>query len=71
MTEVGLRERLQETDPERGRRDGLDAERAKHVLERIDAALVFGRQMTIAIPDKDAQFETEGTVAGIDGVLPD
>jgi hypothetical protein len=71
MTEVGLRERLQETDPARGRRDGLDAERAKHGLERIGAALVFGRQMTIAIPDKDAPLETEGTVARIDDVLPD
>ncbi|MBB2984621.1 hypothetical protein [Paraburkholderia tropica] len=71
MTEVGLRERLQETDPERGRRDGLDAERAKHGLERVGAALVFGRKMTIAIPDNDAQFETEGTVARIDDVLPD
>lgn len=71
MTEVGLRERLQETDPERGRRDGLDAERAKHGLERIGAALAFGRQTTIAIPDKDAQLETEGTVAKIDDVLPD
>ncbi|MGF6658212.1 hypothetical protein OKW34_008802 [Paraburkholderia youngii] len=71
MTEVGLRERLQETDPERGRRDSLDAERAKHGLERIGAALVFGRQTTVAIPDNDAQLETEENVAKIDDVLPD
>jgi hypothetical protein len=71
MTEVGLRERLQEADPGRGRRDSLDVERAKHGLERIGAALVFGRQATVAIPDSDAQLETEGTVARIDGVLPD
>ena len=71
MTEVGLRERLQETDPERGRRDNLDAERAKHGLERIGAALVFGRQTTVAIPDNDARLETEGAATKIDDVLPD
>ncbi|UTH74432.1 hypothetical protein [Chromobacterium sp. IIBBL 290-4] len=71
MIEVSLRERLQETDPERGRRDSLDAERAKHGLERIGAALVFGRQTTIAIPDNDARTETERTVAKIEDVLPD
>jgi len=71
MTEVGLRERLQETDPERSRRDNLDAERAKHGLERIGAALVFGRQATIAIPDNDTPLNTEGTVTKIGDVLPD
>ena len=71
MTEVGLRERLQETDPERGRRDSLDTERAKQGLERIGAALVFGRQTTVAIPDNDTRLETEGSVAKIDDVLPD
>ncbi|MCX4177690.1 MULTISPECIES: hypothetical protein [Paraburkholderia] len=71
MTEVGLRERLQETDPERGRRDSLDAERAKHGLERIGAALVFGRHTTVAIPDNDARLETERALTKIDDVLPD
>lgn len=71
MTEVGLRERLQETDPERGRWDSLDAERAKQGLERIGAAMVFGRQTTVAIPDNDARLETDGTVLKIDDVLPD
>jgi len=71
MTEVGLRERLQENDPGRGRRDSLDAERAKQGLERIGAALVFGRQATVAIPDSDARLETEGPVTKIDDVLPD
>lgn len=71
MIEVGLRERLQETDPERGRRDSLDAERARQGLERIGAALVFGRQTTVAIPDNDARFETARTLARLDDVLPD
>ncbi|BAN22474.1 hypothetical protein [Caballeronia insecticola] len=71
MIEVGLRERLQETDPERSRRDRLDAVRAQHGLERIGAALVFGRQSTIAIPDNVAELRSEGTAAKIDDVLPD
>ena len=71
MIEVSLRERLQETDPERSRRDNLDAERAKHGLERIGAALVFGRQATIAIPDNDTSLNTEGAVTMIGDVLPD
>ena len=36
MIEASLRERLQETDPDRGRRDSLDAERAKHGLGRVN-----------------------------------
>ncbi|RBB35784.1 hypothetical protein DPV79_27625 [Burkholderia reimsis] len=71
MIEVGLRERLQETDPERGRRDRLDSVRAQQGLERIGAALVFGRQSTIAIPDNDTRLRSEGTAAKIDDVLPD
>jgi len=42
-TEAGLGERLQEIGPERSCRDNLDAERAKHGLERISAAPLFGR----------------------------
>lgn len=71
MIEASLRERLQETDPDRRRRDSLDAERAKQGLERIGAALVFGRQATIAIPDKDCPIEDDRVVAKIDDVLPD
>jgi len=71
MIEASLRERLQETDPDRRRRDSLDAERAKQGLERIGAALVFGRQTTVAIPDKDVPIEDDRVVAKIDDVLPD
>ena len=71
MIEASLRERLQETDPDRTRRDSLAAERARHGLERIGAALVLGRHSTIAIPDKDIFIDDDRTVAGIDGVLPD
>jgi hypothetical protein len=71
MIEASLRERVQENDPDRARRDRLDAERAQRGLERIGAALVFGRQTTIAIPDKDAPVEDARTTVKIDDVLPD
>lgn len=71
MIEASLRERVQETDPDRARRDRLDAVRAQHGLERIGAALVFGRQTTIAIPDKDAPVEDARAAVKIEDVLPD
>lgn len=71
MIEVSLRERVQETDPNRARSDRLDAERAQRGLERIGAALVFGRQTTVAIPDRDAPVEDKRTAIKIDDVLPD
>lgn len=71
MIETSLRERVQEADPDRARRDRLDAVRAQRGLERIGAALVFGRQSTIAIPDNDALTEDARTTFTIDDVLPD
>jgi hypothetical protein len=71
MIEASLRERVREVDPDRARRDSLDAERAQRGLERIGAALVFGRQTTIAIPDKDAPIEDARPAVTIDDVLPD
>lgn len=71
MIEASLRERVREVDPDRARRDPLDAERAQRGLERIGAALVFGRQKTIAIPDKDMPIEDARPAVTIDDVLPD
>ena len=71
MIETSLRERVQESDPDRARRDRLDAEHAQRGLQRIGAALVFGRQTSIAIPDKDMPVEDVRTTLKIDDVLPD
>jgi len=71
MIEASLRERVREVDPDRARCDSLDAERAQRGLERIGAALVFGRQTTIAIPDKDAPIDDARSAVTIDDVLPD
>lgn len=71
MIKASLRERVQETDPDRARRDRLDAKRAQRGLERIGAALVFGRQTMIAIPDKDAPITDARVAVKIDDVLSD
>lgn len=71
MIEASLLERVREVDPDRARRDSMNAERAQRGLERIGAALVFGRQTTIAIPDKDAPIEEARPAVTIDDVLPD
>lgn len=71
MIETCLRERVQESDPDRARRDSLEADRAQCGLERIGAALVFGKQTTIAIPDKGAPVEDTRAAIKIDDVLPD
>lgn len=71
MIEASLRERVQEIDPDRARRDRLDAVRAQRGLERIGAALVFGRRTTIAIPDKDVPVEDVRATVKIGDVLTD
>lgn len=71
MIEASLRERVREADPGRARRDRLDADRALRGLERIGAALVFGRQTSIAIPDNDAPVEDARAAVRIEDVLPD
>jgi hypothetical protein len=51
MLENSLSKRIGVTDPDRAHSDGLDDISALHALERIGAALVFGRKTTVAIPD--------------------
>ena len=71
MIQASLRERLRETDPQRSRRGGLDSYRAMQGLERVGAALVFGRETTIAIPDNDVQDDDQREAMTIEGILPD
>lgn len=71
MIEASLQERLSEADPVRARRDGLEATRAMSGLERVGAALVFGRRATIGIPDGDEPSRDEGSLLTLDSVLSD
>ena len=71
MLENSLSKRIGETDPDRARGDGLDETRALHALERIGAALVFGRKTTIAIPDSELVLSNEERPLDLAQVLPD
>jgi hypothetical protein len=71
MLETCLSERLQESNTDRARQDGLDLARAAQAVERIGAALSFGRQETIEVPDSDMDFAPETSSLDIADVLPD
>jgi hypothetical protein len=59
MLENSLTKRVGETNLDRARGDALDETRALHAIERIGAALVFGRKTTIAIPDSELVLSHE------------
>ncbi len=71
MVESSLRERLQESNRDRALHDGLDVTRALNAIERIGAALVFGRKTTIAIPDSALTLSDDDRPLNLDDVLPD
>jgi hypothetical protein len=69
--QASLTERLKESDPERARLGILDSARAMRALERVGAAMVFGRASTIAIPDHELQLAPSDQALKIEEVLPD
>jgi hypothetical protein len=71
MVETSLVERLKEVDPQRDRVTTLNASRAMAALERVGAALVFGRVATISIPDSRADLDSSDNALKLEEVLPD
>ena len=71
MLESSLNERITETNPDRVRADRLNAERARHALQRVGSALVFGRKATIAIPDSELLRPDDLQPLDLARVLPD
>ena len=71
MLEVCLAERLQESNLDRARQDSLDAARAMHAVERIGAAMVFGRRGTIRVPDTEITLNADPSSVDVADVLPD
>ena len=71
MMEVCLTERLREVDPQRSRREPLDADGSMKALERIGAALVFGRMDKITIPDSTLDSGTPKAEFDLSEILPD
>ncbi len=70
MVERSISERLKETNTDRARGDTLDSTAARHAVERVGAAMVFGRRATIAIPDREVTFTSDSPLDLAD-VLPD
>ena len=71
MLATSLRERLRETDPIRDRRDPIDVDHAGEALERVGAALVFGRASTICIPDNEIVLVGDSSSLDLNDILPD
>jgi hypothetical protein len=71
MLEVCLAERLQESNLDRARQDGLDVARAMHAVERVAAAMVFGRKSTIRVPDTEITVNAGRSSLDVADVLPD
>lgn len=71
MLYASLKERLSEVDPQRDRLGALDVTRAMAALERIGAALVFGRATAIAIPDGQMDLDAGEGALKIQDILPD
>jgi hypothetical protein len=62
MVERSITERLKETNPDRTRGDDLNGVTALRAVERVGAAMVFGRQTTIAIPDREAELASDSSL---------
>ena len=71
MLELSLRQRLDEPDPQRARRDPIDADRAISALERIGAALVFERLQDITVPDSEVDLVRHRRGLDVAEILPD
>jgi hypothetical protein len=71
MLDISLTERLREPNPQRYRHDEIPTTRAMDALERIGAALDFGRTDKVIIPD--SQFDLRPAVPDFDlaAILPD
>ena len=71
MLETSLVERLKETNLYRGRQDEMTETRAINALERIGAAMDFGRTDKIVIPDSELSLELSSPNFELTAILPD
>lgn len=71
MIEASLQERLRETNPQHAHDDSVDPVRGMQALERIGAAMVFGRVDKIAVEDSGVSLSVTSDALRLDEVLPD
>jgi hypothetical protein len=62
MLALSVEERLQESNLDRGRVDNLDVARAIRAVERIAAAMIFGRNDTILVPDTEVSLSGTSSI---------
>ena len=70
MVDRSISERLKESNPDRTRGDDLNSVTALRAVERIGAAMVFGRQTSLAIPDRQVELVSD-TSLDLADILPD
>ncbi|KQW93232.1 hypothetical protein ASC94_11190 [Massilia sp. Root418] len=71
MLDLSLSARLKETDRIRAGQIALDANLAMSSLERVGAALIFGRRESILIPDSERSLADDINAISLGDVLPD
>jgi hypothetical protein len=71
MVEMSLTERLQEPNPQYTRTDPIAPDHAMRALERIGAAMVFGRFDKLDIPDPEIVVSSSDPKHQLDQILPD
>jgi hypothetical protein len=71
MIETSLQQRLRETNPQHAHDDSVDPVRAMQALERIGAAMVFGRLDKIAVEDSGLSLSATPDALRLEEILPD
>jgi hypothetical protein len=71
MIETSLQERLRETNLQHAHDDSVDPVRAMQALERIGAAMVFGRLDKITVEDSALSLSAPPDALRLEDVLPD
>ena len=71
MVSLGVERRLVEARPERARLGALAFERANSGVQRVGAALAFGRLDSVAVPDGGMGAGRPGSALGLADAFPD
>jgi hypothetical protein len=71
MVEMSLTERIQEPNPQYALTDPIAPDHAMWALERIGAAMVFGRFDRLDIPDPEIVLSSSDPKHHLDQILPD
>lgn len=71
MLDASFRERLRERNPQHALGDEIEGDRAVRAMERVGAALVFGRTDKLEVPDSTITLKGALTSFNLGEILPD